>query len=624
METKYTPAKIASENIHFSIPLYQRLFEWQKPEIIQLLNDLKAASGKIPEQPYYIGMLTAYRHQIDGFDLVDGQQRFTVLMLMGIVFKWNNFLLSGTNLRLSFRARTKDEQYLKSKINGDPNIEYTNAKMDLGIQYIRDYVDKFNDDEKKKFENYIRNYLTFFVSYLPENYKLHDLNRYFEAMNATGRGLENHEILKVNLLKQLNYNKEDFTKIWNLISDMDKPLIRQWSEKENIADFRKRQSNALTCLNDTIELFKLCNNSDKSPENISDFKTIRAIENRNVAPAKQIRSIGERAILNFPEFLLQILWLQLTDEERKKTSDFFNVHKLQETFKTFLKNENVELFFKNLLKYRILFDYFIIRISNNDQNLSTYTLAFKEDIAESIDRERLIKYQSMLYVSISSNIWLSKALAYLAYNASKFETISFYNELVDFDNNRQQKDISTLSLKYGKIDRYWFWRLDYYLWEEEFKKVKEDKLTNAVLNQWHEEMEKAKAEQSKAILDYSFRPNRSIEHLHPQTNIIPWDSDMLNSFGNLAMISPSFNSTQSNDDENVKFARIENQIKGKYMLESIKLLLMYQKAKEKNVNWNVGLAKEHGNEMIDILVNSFKNSEEYKNIRKQLSDQKIS
>ena len=45
--------------------------------------------------------------------------------------------------------------------------------------------------------------LSFFFSVLPNEY-LNDpmsLNKYFEAMNAGGKGLEQHEILKVQLMR---------------------------------------------------------------------------------------------------------------------------------------------------------------------------------------------------------------------------------------------------------------------------------------------------------------------------------------------------------------------------------------------------------------------------------------
>ena len=81
---KYTPATIALSKTAFSIPLYQRLFEWEVPQITQLLNDLYEGFKQKPNEPYYIGMLTAHKN-----DLVDGQQRFSVLMLMAIAFNWD-------------------------------------------------------------------------------------------------------------------------------------------------------------------------------------------------------------------------------------------------------------------------------------------------------------------------------------------------------------------------------------------------------------------------------------------------------------------------------------------------------------------------------------------------------
>ena len=122
-------------------------------------------------------------------------------------------------------------------------------------------------------------------------------------------------------------------------------------------------------------------------------------------------------------------------------------------------------------------------------------------------------------------------------------------------------------------------------------------------------------ENLKIVEKYLFKTNRSIEHLHPQNPSIESKEDWsnnLDSFGNLAMISTSFNSTQSNDDENIKFARIENQLERKTSLESIKLLLMYFKAKENSNGWTISKADEHGAEMFEVLKKSFKTTEETK------------
>ena len=105
---------------------------------------------------------------------------------------------------------------------------------------------------------------------------------------------------------------------------------------------------------------------------------------------------------------------------------------------------------------------------------------------------------------------------------------------------------------------------------------------------------------------YTFRENRSIEHLHPQNQneqSQQWTEKSINSFGNLAMISSSFNSSQSNDPVGIKFARIKEQ-EERNNLESLKLYEMFLKAKEKN-GWTEQLSKEHEEEMLAILNKSY-------------------
>ena len=76
----YTPRKIVDSGLFFSIPLYQRLFEWGEDQIIQLLDDLYSSYKRDKESAYYIGMLTVKRTE-SSIELVDGQQRFTAMIL---------------------------------------------------------------------------------------------------------------------------------------------------------------------------------------------------------------------------------------------------------------------------------------------------------------------------------------------------------------------------------------------------------------------------------------------------------------------------------------------------------------------------------------------------------------
>ena len=131
------------------------------------------------------------------------------------------------------------------------------------------------------------------------------------------------------------------------------------------------------------------------------------------------------------------------------------------------------------------------------------------------------------------------------------ETLLLWIKEIDDELHRKPESFDAMTYDKG-IDRYWFWRLDYYLWERK------------------EVYFPDKAEQD-IIKDYTFRANRSIEHLHPQhqTNNTEWSEADIHSFGNLAMVSQSFNSEQSDDPVQVKFARIAEQANN-HTLQSIK------------------------------------------------------
>ena len=596
-DKKYTSEIIASSTIVYNIPLYQRLFEWGEKQINGLLNDLYNQFTINKDKDYYIGMLTATHDN----ELVDGQQRFTVVMLIGIAFQqmragnsenlWEKFLTIGSSnqdLRLRFKARPYDEEYLQHLIS-DESYSKENVKMLNGLGYIKDFLKKLSQEKLSAFSKYVFQHLAFFISHLPKEYEGEDLNKYFETMNAGGKGLENYEILKVELLRNAD-DQERKTWIWNKVSQMDKLAL--WKSKDFSQDYLR---------DETFGQFKKkkITAEDSPASDVSQNKTIWQIINAigDVIPEKPKTSdkdSDDYAVVSFPELLLLVL--DLTINQNTFVENFsYDSSKLLETFHNELISKQdkglMTRFYDNLYWYRLLLDLFVIRIQKDNDGNNTYALNY----GETEKNNALRQYQSMLYVSTTFHHWL-KPLLYELKQKTDAQQIPSPEQILDLlkktDNSLRKADsLQAENMTYGNIDRYWFWRLDYYLWEEN---------------------EKAEAKDD-AISKYIFRTNRSIEHLHPQNQeneTGKWEEKDLNSFGNLAMISSGFNSTQSNDPVGVKFSRIKDQ-HDKKQLQSIKLWKMHELAQGNGSQWTKDLAEKHGEEMLVILRNTFPPSTSY-------------
>lgn len=534
---RYTPEKIVEEKLIFSIPLYQRLFSWGEEQVKGLLYDLKNHFDPDLDNgtPYYLGMLSCIKSG-NHYDLIDGQQRFTVMILLAIVLrnyyeKWNGFLDGGKRLR--FMSRTKDNEYLTAVINRQVEILDPNRKMEDGKKIIFDFmVSQFSsDDMRESFAKSAYTRMSFFFSELPLSYASNpaSLNKYFEAMNAGGKGLEQHEILKVKLM-QGEENKVHLTQIWNAVCDLNRPVIKR-NEKDLEEGYRSKYMQAIElCRNHRFnEAFELCESSYDNEDN----NEIGDIEAKQQDFRQSFIETGERSFITFPEFLMMVIdiYLNLSGSYsfyRKELLKIYEAHPIPDK----------QDFYNQLLFYRLLLDYYIV-YKEGDENTNKYDIVFKEGASA----EALKQYQSMLYVSQSPFYnWLKPVLERL-HNETVRDTDELLLWIKEIDNSLHPlpRDVNEMTYDKG-IDRYWFWRLDYYLWErkEDYFKTEEEK---------------------QIVEEYVFRANRSIEHLHPQhqENNDIWGDDDIHSFGNLAMISQSFNSQQSDDPVTVKFARIKDQ-----------------------------------------------------------------
>ena len=315
---------------HYKIPLYQRNFAWEKEEIQQLLEDILTSNIN---SNYYLGTLVLSDFN-GSYEIIDGQQRFTVLHLINAYLNdhYEN-LTKKTNIY--FEARPNIQRLLSDlaenncdEIDIDKYLnvkgEGINAIME-GLQSIKDFFSTKTKEDKDAFKERFYKEVNIFEIFLPQNT---NLNHYFEVMNNRGEQLEKHEILKAKFIGNIDTNTSEekgkkeiqkaiFSQIWDACADMNSHVK---------ANFPKKMSKKL--FNDDIEGFPtkdavlkndIFTNSNNEHENKESTIT-QIIEDYNLPEEfnqekKEDPPERFKSIINFSNFLLQFLKLYQTERD---------------------------------------------------------------------------------------------------------------------------------------------------------------------------------------------------------------------------------------------------------------------------------------------------------------------
>lgn len=431
---KFTPYELCNKTdksnlpnnlIRFFIPLYQRLFTWGDEEIQQLLTDLTQACKRNPQTDYYLGMLTVkYNEESQCYEVIDGQQRLTVLILLATLLKgndnkWNNFLSVNNACRLHFPSREKDNLFFENKIlnkAGEENSGHTPA-LDRALKVMTSFEceDSANNEKYKQhlvsckcFSDFVFKHLRFFVTVLPNSYNARRLNQYFDRMNDSGKNLEPHEILLGEYLKTLDSSKCDkklITELWKKASDLSKPMI----DKESINE----------CLNKISEIDSLKDNKQSSDQNNINKISIMDLITKEQRPdginIKANLTDYSQSLISLNELLLLCLDRSLqknnTQNEISRNSAFFNTSNIIKTFKEKLSwseqkqnDEDIIDFVKTFFKSRLLLDLFFLRRDDSGEYLPPRAF-YDENDEKKIDDSlaTLMRYEEFLYSVESSS-----------------------------------------------------------------------------------------------------------------------------------------------------------------------------------------------------------------------------
>ena len=583
-------------NDSYIIPIYQRNYEWEQPQIERLISDINSIGEN---EQYYLGTLVTFKRDDGSYELVDGQQRHTTLNLIKAILDKKTFF----NLR--FQARSECELFFRLLSKGIDSLpEIPNTKnLKQGVEIIKSVLNDIED--KETFRNKFLQQTHIFRTELP---KETELNHYFEIMNNRGEQLEKHEVLKAQLMNEIedeenkdrNIDREVFAQVWEACSFMGDYIWNNGLPKELLEKEEFSFDDIVSSLG-----------KDKSSKN-NQHQTIVALLERGVETLPEGFKQGEesktydyRSVLEFPTFLLYVYHLINPNKEIS-----FDDKKLLETFKDY---KDAKTFIVALLKYRIYFDKYIIKnkLSNDKESnwgirgyeFEKEGLETKETAFENTDEEKKIEMlQAMFHYATVSNDkkdWLLRLLR------DKVEEKDLYSVLKsELELEEEFKDISLGEVSFWSVSTKIFYYFEYMLWEVYYDYVRgEDKIDSPeAIKSISNKMEKVRDYFNK----FYFRQLPSKEHLLPQNKISSIKVDesitlekqeeerakILHCFGNLCLISSSENSSAGKEHPEYKKESFYNNT-------SLKRLMMFQTFSGNE--WNTQEIKIHQKEMEALL-----------------------
>ena len=206
----------------FRIPDYQRAYVWGKDEISELIDDVNYASEHNPEGQYFLGSMvlrkatrTADGVSFEEYELLDGQQRLTTLMLMLACIRDR---VTDAKLKGACREMLFQEENKWKKIPGRNRIVYD----------IRDNVGAFIERYIKADDG--------FISPTDEAAPSSGIRYKITLTMAKGRS-EGRESVRVIISKVVERKRDFFSDPEELASDgLEEKIIFYRIERELLID----------------------------------------------------------------------------------------------------------------------------------------------------------------------------------------------------------------------------------------------------------------------------------------------------------------------------------------------------------------------------------------------------
>ncbi len=641
-----TLEKVAQRKLRFVIPSYQRPYVWKTDDVLKLLEDIKNAF-QANEPHYFIGSSLSALHWKENqpvYELIDGQQRTTTLLLISIAFKRvkPDSLLAQVALlakqpRLSFAIRDTVQNLLGSyaglqhlskpgveSIADDPYLKHLHANLEVLTQAITTLMSN-EQFALTTFADYLYQNVCWVNNIVPEQL---DLNRLFASMNTAGVQLEPADLLKAKLFKHISSEKALYNKIWLACEHMQNYFERNLRQLFSHADWNRLTFNDLSQFSLMFHPTPTENdqNNEYGSKTLTDLYTevLKGDHPQNTASPKTKDDAADieeatvycRSIISFDLLLIHVLRIFAAQQHWPDLTPRIKSGNLLSCFECLLVQDEttIKQFLLLLWKVRYQFDKWIVKwvehddaedaqlrltdISQSNSNSNVYINRKAGDISNLTQLQAVLNFTG----DRSAHYWLTPLLAELVAKPQSTNA-TVLSLLEQLDNKlslttQTQKETSFLLAQGGTPTLHsWQQMVDYF----------ETPRGTGFEHYWFQKLEyllwKHRDVNDEYLKKYRITSKNSVEHVHPQqeehqNKLAP---EWLNSFGNLVLLSPAENSSYSNQAVAKKKADFDS--KPRY--DSLKLKSLFKTYHDMGQQWNETGIRQHQADMLALLTKHY-------------------
>lgn len=265
--------KILEPNVKFEIPIYQRTYDWSKKHCRQLYDDIVKVGKSDEDISHFIGAITYVSEttlpnvDVESYQVIDGQQRLTTIMLLLRALK---DVLDGTSgnvtkpkidqLLFNINEKVNNPNYYKLILTEDDNPIFQEIMKDgksessnnivINFKYFTTWLSEDNNAPDVIWRGIRRlNLVQILIN------EKDDAQAIFESMNSTGLDLSSTDMIQSYLLmsKKTEWQERIYKNYW-------RTMEKRFGDPERFADFLRdylmMHRGSIVSKKDTYEYFK--------------------------------------------------------------------------------------------------------------------------------------------------------------------------------------------------------------------------------------------------------------------------------------------------------------------------------------------------------------------------------